>query len=55
MHQRCTRILSVRENSHAVSTASKALLRQRRCGVHGLEGSPWTKTTWAISRSSREV
>ncbi|CAA6674385.1 unnamed protein product [Spirodela intermedia] len=24
------------------------------CSVHGLEGSPWTKTTWAISRSSRE-
>ncbi|CAA7401779.1 unnamed protein product [Spirodela intermedia] len=22
------------------------------CNVHGLEGSPWTKTTWAISRSS---
>ncbi|CAA7388565.1 unnamed protein product [Spirodela intermedia] len=25
------------------------------CSVHCLEGSPWTKTTWAISRSSREV
>ncbi|CAA6675628.1 unnamed protein product [Spirodela intermedia] len=24
------------------------------CSVHGLEGSPWTKTMWAISRSSRE-
>ncbi|CAA7400727.1 unnamed protein product [Spirodela intermedia] len=25
------------------------------CSVYGLEGSPWTKTKWAISRSSREV
>ncbi|CAA6675777.1 unnamed protein product [Spirodela intermedia] len=26
--------------------------RGSSCSVHGLEGSPWTKTTWAISRSS---
>ncbi|CAA7405562.1 unnamed protein product [Spirodela intermedia] len=32
MRRRCTGILSVREDRRAVSTASKALLGQRRCG-----------------------
>ncbi|CAA7395950.1 unnamed protein product [Spirodela intermedia] len=32
MHRRCTRILSIWEDHHVVSMASKALLGQRRCG-----------------------
>ncbi|CAA6672779.1 unnamed protein product [Spirodela intermedia] len=32
MRRRCTGILSIQEDRRAVSIASKALLRQRRCG-----------------------
>ncbi|CAA7393099.1 unnamed protein product [Spirodela intermedia] len=57
MHRRCTRILSVREDSRVVSTASKAFLGQGRCGqsLDLLRKNGDFATLWRLSPDGEEL
>ncbi|CAA7397757.1 unnamed protein product [Spirodela intermedia] len=52
MRQRCTGILSIWKDHHAMSMASKALLGQGRCGLTSLLASSTLGTHALLASSS---